>query len=45
MVGQGRIGAHEILKQSGHYLMVVKKNQLDLYRALKALQLLGEFTT
>ena len=29
--------ARQILKQHGHYLMVVKKNQLKLYRAIEVL--------
>ena len=37
--------ARQILNRGGHYLMVVKNYQLNLCRAFKALQLLGEFTT
>jgi predicted transposase YbfD/YdcC len=29
--------AHQILKQNGHYLMVVKQNQRNLYRAIETL--------
>jgi predicted transposase YbfD/YdcC len=29
--------AHQILQQHGHYLMIVKKNQLNLYRAIETL--------